>query len=87
MADVFRTMFQDEALVVTSILESAGIHAEIAGQHIIDVYPIFFPEAGGIRIVVPDDEAEDALRIVEEYRKTKAAGDDGSPEDGPGTLH
>jgi len=74
MADIFRTMFQDEALVVTSLLESAGLHAQIAGEHILDVYPIFFPEAGGMRIVVPDEEAEDALSIIEDYNATKAAG-------------
>ncbi|MGO8695458.1 MAG: putative signal transducing protein [Rectinemataceae bacterium] len=74
MADIFRTMHQDEALVVKSILESAGLHAEIVGEHILDVYPIFFPEAGGIRISVPDEEAEDALDIIEDYRANRESG-------------
>ncbi|HTX73467.1 MAG TPA: DUF2007 domain-containing protein [Rectinemataceae bacterium] len=73
MADVFRTMFQDEALVVTSLLESAGLHAQIAGQHILDVYPIFFPEAGGMRVVVPEEEAEDANSIVADFLANRAA--------------
>lgn len=74
MADIYRTMHQDEALVVKSILESTGLHPEIAGEHILDVYPIFFPEAGGIRISVPDEEAEDALALIKDYRATKDAG-------------
>jgi hypothetical protein len=74
MAEVFATMFQDEALVVTSILQSAGIHAEIAGEHLIEVYPLFFPESGGIKILVPDDQEEDAAVMVAEYLARKASG-------------
>jgi hypothetical protein len=73
MADAFSTMFQDEALVVKSLLESAGISAEISGAHILDVYPIFFPEQGGIRVIVPDEEAEDAAAVVAAYRASKSS--------------
>jgi len=73
MAEVFATVFQDEALVVKSLLESAGIAAEISGEHILDIYPIFFPERGGIHVVVPDEDAEDARAIVAEYRANKSA--------------
>jgi hypothetical protein len=75
MAEVFATMFQDEALVVRSLLESAGISAEIASEHFIDVYPIFFPQSGGIKIVVQDEDADDALAIVESFRDSKRKGD------------
>jgi hypothetical protein len=75
MAEVFATMFQDEALVVRSLLESAGISAEIASEHFIDVYPIFFPQEGGIKIVVKDEDAEDALVIVESFRDSKKKAD------------
>ena len=78
MADIFRTMHQDEALVVKSLLESAGLHAEIAGEHFLDVYPIFFPEAAGIRISVPDEEIEDAAAVIEDYLGNK---DSLGPED------
>jgi hypothetical protein len=74
MATVFSTMFHDEALVLKSILESAEIDAEIAGEHLIEVYPIFFPEEGGIRVVVPDEQVEDALPIVADFKARKAAG-------------
>ena len=67
MAEVFATMFQNEALVVKSMLESAGIDAVISGEHIIDIYPIFFPEPGGIRVLVPDDQEEDARSVVADF--------------------
>ena len=60
--------------MVKSLLESAGIAAEISGEHILDVYPIFFPEQKGIRIVVPEDQAEDAAEVVAQYRASRAAG-------------
>jgi hypothetical protein len=75
VATIFQTMHQDEALVVKSMLESAGLHAEIAGEQILAVYPIFFPEAGGIRISVPDEEIEDALSVIDDYRANREAGD------------
>jgi hypothetical protein len=71
VAEVFATMFQDEALVVKSLIESTGIEAEISSEHFIDVYPIFFPQEGGIKIVVSDEDAEDALAVVAQYRETK----------------
>jgi hypothetical protein len=74
MAEIFASMFQDEALVVKSLIESAGIEAEIAGEHIVDVYPAFFPESGGMVVSVPDEDTEDARSIVEDYLARKAAG-------------
>jgi hypothetical protein len=64
-------MFQDEALVVKSLIESTGIEAEISSEHFIDLYPVFFPQAGGIKIIVSDEDAEDARAIVAQYRETK----------------
>jgi hypothetical protein len=72
MAEVFATMFQDEALVVRSLLESTGIEAEISSEHFIDVYPIFFPQQGGIKIVVAEEDVEDALAVVAQYREPKS---------------
>lgn len=75
MAEVFATMFQDEALVVKSLIESTGIEAVISSEHFIDVYPIFFPQEGGIKIVVSDEDAEDARAVVAQYREPKAKAD------------
>ena len=74
MAEIFASMFQDEALVVKSLIESAGIEAEMSGEHIVDVYPAFFPESGGMVVSVPDEAVEDALAIVADYKAWKAAG-------------
>ena len=71
MAEAFATMFQDEALVVKSLLESTGIEAEISSEHFIDVYPVFFPQEGGIKIVVKDEDLEDALAVVAQFRESK----------------
>jgi len=73
MKEVFATMFQDEALVVKSLLESTGIEVQIAGEHFIDVYPIFFPQEGGIKIVAADEDVEDALAVVADYLAGKSS--------------
>jgi hypothetical protein len=75
VAEVFATMFHDEALVVKSLLESTGITAEISSEHLLDVYPLFFPQEGGIKIVVSDEEAEDARAVVAQYREPKPPAD------------
>jgi hypothetical protein len=74
MAEVFATMFQDEALVVKSLLESTGIEAMISSEHFIDVYPVFFPQEGGIKIVVSDEDEADALAVVAQFCETKREG-------------
>lgn len=82
MAEIFATMFQDEALVVKSLLESAGIQAEIASEHFLDLYPVFFPQEGGIKIVVKAEDEEDGLAVVAQYRESKrrpVAGPDEAP--------
>jgi hypothetical protein len=65
-------MFQDEALVVKSLIESTGIEAEISSEHIMEVYPLFFPSEGGIKIVVKEEDLEDALAVVAQYRESKS---------------
>jgi hypothetical protein len=71
MAEVFATMFQDEALVVRSLLESAGIECEISSEHFLDLYPIFFPQQGGIKVMVRDEDLEDARAVVAQFREPK----------------
>jgi hypothetical protein len=81
MAEVFATMFQDEALVVKSLLQSTGIEAEISSEHFMDIYPLFFPQEGGIKILVADEDLQDALAVVAQYQESK---DPASPKsDGP----
>jgi len=70
--EIFATMFQDEALVVKSLLDSAGIESRICGEHILDIYPIFFPQQGGIKIVAADEDEADALAVVADYVASKS---------------
>src|SRR5512145_825826 len=77
--EVFATMFQDEALVVKSLLDSAGIESRIAGEHILDVYPMFAPELRGIKIVTADEDEEDALAVVADYASSRSRGETDAP--------
>jgi hypothetical protein len=80
MAEVFATMFQDEALVVRSLIESTGIAAEISSEHFMEVYPIFFPQEGGIKILVAEEDLEDALAVVAQYHDSKTHPSQGAAE-------
>ena len=71
MAEAFATMFQDEAFVVKSLIESTGIAAEISSEHFMEVYPLFFPSEGGIKILVAEEDREDALAVVAQFREPK----------------
>lgn len=71
MAIVFASTFQDEALVVKSLLESAGIGAELLAEGMLDVNPLFTTAISGARVVVPDEEEADAAAIVADYRANK----------------
>jgi hypothetical protein len=80
MVEVFTAVFQDEALVVKSLLESAGLSPEMLADGMLDVNPLFTVDIKGLRVCVPDGEAEDAAAIVADYRARKAAqgGNDGN---------
>ena len=74
MAVVFTSRHQDEALVVKSLLESAGMEAEITGEHPLDVNPVFYAEEKGVSVFVEDDQEEDARKIVEDFLANEAKG-------------
>jgi hypothetical protein len=66
--EVFSAAAQDEALVVKSLLESAGLSPEILADTIPAPVSFFSRGASGLRVCVSDDEAEDAATIVADYR-------------------
>jgi len=72
MKTVFTSTFQDDAVVVVSILKSGGINCEMLADGMLDINPLFSTDIRGVSIVVPDDQEEDALSLVEDYRKRKA---------------
>ncbi|MDP3178795.1 MAG: DUF2007 domain-containing protein [Spirochaetaceae bacterium] len=73
MAEIYATSSQDEALVLKSLIESAGIEAELSGEHTMNTIPIYFTEGGCLRIIVRDEDAEDALAVVAQYQESKAS--------------
>jgi len=73
MKTIFTSTFQDDAIVVLSILKSGGIECEMLADGMLDINPLFSTDIRGVSIVVPDAQEEDALSLVEDYRKRKIA--------------
>jgi hypothetical protein len=71
--EVFTSIFQDEAVVVKSLLESAGLSPELLSDGMLDVNPYFSLDIKGVRICVADDEAEDAAAIVADFKTNRGS--------------
>lgn len=67
-----------EAHLIVSVLESAGIAAEIPNEHILGVQPLYAILVGGVRVMVRGD---DLARAREVLSSTVSAPEDGDPED------
>ncbi len=78
LVEVFDTMEESEAMVVRGLLESAGIQAIITA---LDAPQDVLPGVGGVLVRVSHDRAEEARRLIEEYRTSSPPTDDGSDED------
>jgi hypothetical protein len=63
---VFDTEQESEALVVHGLLESAGIDSDITS---LDAQQDILPGVGGTIILVRQEDAERALKLIEEYRQ------------------
>lgn len=75
-ADVFETMQEHEAWVVRGLLESAGIEAVVIAP---EAAPDVLPGVGGYVVRVPEEEAEEARRIIAEHT-SRTGGDESSDE-------
>lgn len=75
MKTVYACVYQEDAMVAKSMLESAGIPTELLSGGKLDVNPLFNVELSGFTLVVPDDFAEDAAAVIDAFRS-------GGPEDG-----
>jgi hypothetical protein len=69
--EVFSAVSQDEALVVKSLLESAGLSPEILADSLPVAVALFSKGMSGLRVCVSDGEAEDAEAIVADFRAQK----------------
>jgi hypothetical protein len=73
MVQVFASVFQNEALVVKSLLESAGLSPQMLVDGMLDVNPLFNVDIKGVRVCVPDDEGADAMAIVADFSANKGS--------------
>lgn len=64
---VFDTEQESEAMVVRGLLESAGIDSDLTS---LDAQQDILPGVGGTVILVREEEAAEARRLIEEYRQT-----------------
>ena len=72
---VFDTEQESEALVVRGLLESTGIDSDITS---LSAQQDILPGVGGTIILVREEDADRALRLIEEYRQ--APGSDETAE-------
>ena len=63
---VFDTEQETEAIVVKGLLESAGIDSDLKS---IDAVQDAFPGVGGSILLVREEDAPEAGKIIEAYRK------------------
>ena len=79
LVEVFGTKEESEALIVQGLLDSAGIDSAIVS---LDAPQEVLPGVGGVVIRVAAENAEEARRLIEEYRTSaEQAGDEDDAED------
>ena len=74
---IFRTSSDIEASIVRGLLEAHGIEASLASDIPHTVFPLSINGLGEVRIAVSSDQAEAAVRLIDDFRE--------SHEDGPAT--
>ncbi|PYX32379.1 MAG: hypothetical protein DMG80_08385 [Acidobacteria bacterium] len=73
LVKVFDTEQEPEALVVQGLLQSAGIVSELQA---IDVSQDAFPGLGGVKLLVAENDADAAKKIIESYRQSPPVDDE-----------
>jgi hypothetical protein len=63
---VFDAERESEALVVSGLLDSAGIDNDVTA---IDAAQNMYPGVGGSIVLVREEDADEARRVIEEYRQ------------------
>ncbi len=79
LVKIFDTEQETEAMMVKGLLESAGIECDLKS---LDAVQDTFPGVGGTIILVGEEDAAEATKIIEEYRKSPPLedGDDETAE-------
>jgi hypothetical protein len=66
LVKIFDTEQENEAIVVQGLLESAGIESDLKS---IDAVQNAFPGVGGTVLLVREEDAPEAKKIIDAYRK------------------
>jgi hypothetical protein len=69
LVKVFDSEDESEALVVKGLLDSAGIDSDLASASLLQDA---FPGMGGMLILVREEDAEEARRLIAEQRRSLA---------------
>jgi hypothetical protein len=77
LVKIFDTEQESEAIVVRGLLESAGIDSDLKS---IDAVQDAFPGVGGSVILVREEDAEEAGKIIASYRQSPPLDDDETAE-------
>jgi len=67
LVKIFDTEQENEAMVVKGLLESAGIDSDLTS---LDAQQDILPGVGGTVILVREEDADEARRMIQEYRQT-----------------
>ena len=73
LVKVFEAEQESEAMVVKGLLESAQIDADLTS---VDAVQEMFPGVGGMVILVREEDADEARRVIEAYRNTPVTDDE-----------
>jgi len=73
LVKVFDSELESEAMIVKGLLESAGIDSDLTSAAMIQD---MFPGLGGMIILVREQDAESARRLIEDYRQSNPPTDD-----------
>ena len=77
LVKVFDSEQESEAMVVKGLLDSAGIDSDLTSAAFLQD---MFPGLGGMIILVREEDAGEARRLIAEQRQTPAAEDDETAE-------
>jgi hypothetical protein len=70
LVKVFDSVIESEAMVVKGLLDSAGIDSDITAAAMLQD---MFPSMGGTIILVREQDAEEARRLIAENRQSSVA--------------
>lgn len=63
---------RNEALIVSALLDSAGVANWVENQGYISLHPFNEIALGGYRVRVPEEELAKALNVIDEARKKRS---------------